>query len=181
MGKRKTFRLYDFCLSYLDGYDGRTGPENMGKSARVRSGIALECLLSESYSPDFASKVSKMVREGDRRGALRTLHNRIMEDLNDGDDTGDPSGTSDAVGGDSAPRSDDVGNGGDDVGGALSPVPRVEGNAELEGSQTESRSSPTGNAAGETGEDSGASGGGSDGSGIGLGNGYFSKKLGLTD
>lgn len=179
MGKRKTFRLYDFCLSYLDKYDGRTGPENMGKSARVRSGVALECLISESYSPEFASKVSKMVREGDRRGALRTLHNRIMEDLNDGDDTGDPSGVSEAVGGDSAPSSDGAGDGGDGLGGALSPVPRVEGNAELEGSQAESGSSPTGDPARETGEDSGAPGGGADGNGIG--SGAISRLFGIAE
>jgi len=80
--KRKAFDLDKLCLDYLDQYDGRTGPRVLGKSERVRTGISLDCLLAERYSPRFASHIAEMIRSGNQTEALRTLYNRISEDLN---------------------------------------------------------------------------------------------------
>lgn len=81
--KRKSFDLDKLCLDYLDEFDGRTGPRLLSKSERVRTGITLDCLLTERYSPHFASDVAEKVRSGNHTEALRVLYNRLEEDLGD--------------------------------------------------------------------------------------------------
>jgi hypothetical protein len=81
--KRKSFDLDKLCLDYLDEFDGRTGPRLLSKSERARTGITLDCLLAERYSPHFASHVAEKMRKGNRTEALRILHSRLKEDLED--------------------------------------------------------------------------------------------------